>query len=106
MRRSIPWFIAIAILVLAVRYASSDAPHDKKGAGVLAVLQPDQPVAVKEVGGRYEITAMPKMSAPLGQKVVEVGSDFVVVEDLAGVTETRIPIWSVKCVLVLKIGKK
>jgi len=106
MRLPIPWLLAIVVVVFAARYASSDPLHDNKATGVLAVLHPDQPVAVKEVGGRYEITVMPKVPGPLGHQVIEVGSDYLVVQDLVGVTETRIPIWSIKCVSVLKVGKK
>jgi hypothetical protein len=106
MRHSIPWFVAFVVVALAVRYASSDPPHDNKGSGVLSVLHPDQPVAVKKAGGRYEITVMPKVPGPLGHQVVEVGSNYLVVQDLVGVTETRIPIWSIKCVSVLRAGGK
>ena len=107
MRRSIPWFIAIAVLVLAVQYASSDPPRAETGKGVLAVLRADQPVAVKEVaGGRYEISFFAKQTTSLGHRVIEVGNDYVTVEDIAKVTETRIPVFSIKCVSVLKVGAK
>lgn len=42
----------------------------------------------------------------LGHKVVEVGTDFIVVEDLVGVTETRIPIYSIKAVTITRLPKK
>jgi hypothetical protein len=38
--------------------------------------------------------------------VIEVGNDYVTVEDIAKVTETRIPVFSIKCVSVLKVGAK
>ena len=40
----------------------------------------------------------------LGHKVIEVFSDYIVIEDLAGVNQTRIPIYSIKSVLVTKLG--
>ena len=40
----------------------------------------------------------------LGYKVADVGHDYVVVEDIAGVTELRIPIYSVKAVSILRAG--
>lgn len=43
-------------------------------------------------------------SGVLGHKVVEVFSDGVVIEDLAGVNQTRIPIYSIKSVVVIKVG--
>ena len=43
---------------------------------------------------------------PLGQKVIEVGVDYVVVEDAAGVTDTRIPVTSIKAITKLKVPKE
>lgn len=40
---------------------------------------------------------------PLGSKVLEVGADYVVVQDAAGVTETRIPITAVRAVVVTRV---
>jgi len=41
----------------------------------------------------------------LGHKVVEVGADFVVVEDIAGIQQLRIPVYSIKSVGITKIAK-
>jgi hypothetical protein len=41
----------------------------------------------------------------LGHKVVEVGADFVVIEDIAGVQQLRIPVYSIKSVRITKIAK-
>ena len=69
----------------------------------LSVLKEGQSVSVKEVAGRYEITVMKDVK--LGQKVIEVGSDYLVVEDVAGITETRIPVYSIKSIVRLKVPK-
>jgi hypothetical protein len=74
------------------------------GSGVLSVLAKDQLVNLKEVAGRYTIVVLPKGPDTLMYKVVEVGQDFVVIEDAVGVTELRIPLWSIKEVQVLKVG--
>ena len=68
---------------------------------MLGVLSKGQAVTVKEVGGRYEIGVMPSVEM-LGYTVVEVGQDYVVVEDIAHVNELRIPIFSIKAVSILK----
>ena len=42
----------------------------------------------------------------LGQRIIEVGFDYLVVEDVAGVTETRISIYSIKAIVRLKSPRK
>ena len=78
--------------------------QDKPRKGFLAVLKEGQTVTLKENAGKYEITLMKNI--PLGHKVIEVGSDYVVIEDAAGVTETRIPVTSIKAIIKLKIPKE
>lgn len=78
--------------------------QDKPRKGFLSVLKEGQSVSVKEVAGRYEITLMKDVK--LGHKVIEVGADFIVVEDAAGVTETRISAYSIKSVVKLKVPKE
>ena len=70
----------------------------------LSVLKEGQSVVVKEVAGRYEITLLKDVK--LGRRVIEVGSDYVVVEDVAGVIETRIPVYSIKSIVKLKVPKE
>lgn len=84
-------------------FTASVEGQEKPRRGFLAVLKEGQSVVVKEVGGRFEITMMKDVK--VGQKVVEVGNDYIVVEDIAGVTETRIPIYSIKSVVRLKVPK-
>jgi hypothetical protein len=64
-----------------------------------------QAVNVKDAGGRYEIGVFANGPEPLGYKVVDVGPDFVVVQDISQVNELRIPIYSIKVVSVLKIAR-
>jgi hypothetical protein len=91
------------ILALGIFSALGQAPAQPRG--VLGVLHAGQAASVKESGGRYEISLFENGPEMLGYKVVEVGTDYLVVEDIAGVSETRIPIFSVKSVVTLKVGK-
>ena len=68
------------------------------------MLKAAQSVTVKENGGRYEVTVMDEVR--LGHRITEVGADYLVVEDVAGVTETRIPIYSIKAIVRLKSPRK
>ena len=94
--------LAVAAALLLTIPATSHG-QDKPRKGFLAPLKEGQTVTVKENAGKYEITLMKNL--PLGHKVIEVGSDFVVIEDAAGVSETRIHVTSIKAIIRLKIPK-
>jgi hypothetical protein len=94
--------LVIAALLLAVT-ATSNA-QDKPKKTFLSALKEGQVVSVKEVAGKFDITVM--KNAPVGSKVLEIGSDFVVLEDAAGVLETRIHVTSIKSIIRLKLPKE
>ena len=95
-------FAVLFCAALALACLSPAANGQEKGRkGFLSVLKEGQAIVVKEVAGRYEITLMEG-----GHKVIEVGPDYVVVEDIAGVTETRIPIFSIKSIARIKVNRK
>ncbi len=85
------------------RLGAGTAPQS---AGVLGALSRGQHVAVQEGAGRFEINAFVGSGNFLGSEVVDVGSDFVVLRDLTGVTETRIPITSIKAVITGRSNRK
>ena len=99
------FFLTLAFLAVPAIPASSQAP-EKPRPDFLAAMKVGQAVTLKDVAGRYEITKIENGPAMLSHKITEVGSDYVVVVDLAGVTETRIPIYSIKSFVRLKILKK
>lgn len=100
MTRSIIAVVLCATLAFAC--LSPEASGEEKGRkSFLSVLKEGQRVVLKESAGRYEITVMEG-----GHKVIEVGPDYVLVEDLAGVTETRIPVYSIKSITRIKGPKR
>ena len=94
--------IAVAVSTFTV---TAQSPADR-GPNVLAVLKAGQSVSLKEVSGKYEINTVEGVAAVQGHKVVEIGSDFVVVQDIFGVTESRIPVHSIKAIIRLKVPTK
>ncbi|MFO0822538.1 MAG: hypothetical protein U0792_05360 [Gemmataceae bacterium] len=92
--------VVMALLALVAGVAAQKAEAKK---GVFASLEVGQQVSLKETASGYTIGVMPGI--PLAHKVIEVGSDYIVLEDPAGVTQTRIPITSVKAVTVTKLPK-
>lgn len=93
-------FVTTSLLIL-VPPTSNGQDRSKKG--FLSVLKVGQIVTLKEDAGRYEITVL--KNAQLAHKVIEVGADYVVIEDAARVTETRIPVYSIKAIIRLKLPK-
>jgi hypothetical protein len=96
------FFAVLLCATLAFACLSPEASGQEKARkGFLSVLKEGQSVVLKESAGRYELTLMEG-----GHKVIEIGPDFVVVEDLAGVTETRIPVYSIKSIARIKGPKR
>jgi hypothetical protein len=104
MRQTIIGIVLLGVVFGASLAFSQKGGERRGGEGVLSVLSKGQAVSVKEVSGRYEIGVMPNAEM-LGYKVVVVGSDYLVVQDIAGATELRIPIYSIKAVSILKAGQ-
>ncbi len=90
--------LLVAVLVMFFTGASPQKPQPQ---GVFAPLKVGQSVALQDHGGSYEIRLM-DMEVPMGHTVVDVGQDYVVLKDLAEVTETRIPIYAIKAVVLVK----
>ena len=104
MSRSRCGLVLVAAIVVCIVSASGQAP-DKPRQGFLSTLKKDQSVILKEVAGRFEISLMDSILEPLTHKVISVENDFFVVEDIAIVSETRIPIYSIKSIVTLKTPK-
>jgi hypothetical protein len=104
-RRMSLLFALILMLALTSHLASSDRDDvESNRQGVLSVLREGQAVSLRTVGDRYDVSFFEAGEGPLGHRVMKVGEDYLVVEDLARVTETRIPIWSIKSVTIIKTG--
>ena len=90
---------AVLLAIIATSYG-----QDKPKKTFLSALKEGQVVSIKEVAGKFDITVM--KNAPVGTKVLEIGSDYVVLEDPAGVMETRIHVTSIKSIIRLKLPKE
>jgi hypothetical protein len=90
--------VALGLIVLA---SFGMAPGPKEG--VLSVLKPGMPVGLTDSGNSYEIQLFNKGPELLGYKVIEVAADYLVLEDVSGIKELRIPIYAIKSVVTTKI---
>ena len=103
MNRSICSLMLASVVAACIFNASAQSPD--KPAGFLTTLKKGQSAIVKEIAGRFEINVMDGALEPLTHKIIAVADDYVVVEDIAGVTETRVPVYSIKTIVRLKVPK-
>jgi hypothetical protein len=84
--------IAVGVLALSSSFAV-EAP--KKTKGVFSSLKVGQPVTLRDHGSAFSISFLDE-GLPLTHKITEVGEDYVVVQDIAAVTDTLVPVYSLK----------
>jgi hypothetical protein len=94
---------SLAGFMIALAASAGMAPAERVGA--LAGLRPGLAIALTEAADRFEISIQPDLPGPLGHEVTAVGDDYVAVKDIAGVTETVIPLFSIKCVKTLRLPR-
>ena len=83
--------------------AVSQQPRPQPSSSILGLLKKGQPIAVKDAGINYELTVYDKGPDKLGHTVVAVTAEYVVVRDLAGITDIAIPVWSIKSVATVRL---
>ena len=102
----VPYFlILLAVMSFAAFNATGQAPAEKRN-HVLSVLKEGQPASLKEVQGRYEISTIDGIPGPLGYKVIEIGADHLVIQDITGINELHIPVFSIKAIIRVKVPEK
>lgn len=104
MKRVNALLVVLVLMAIGTMTVSGQAP-EKPRQGFLSAFKAGQSVNVKDVAGRFEISTFDDGLTPLGHKVMEVGPDYVTVADIAGVAETRIAIFSIKCLVTNKVPK-
>lgn len=104
MNRNISILLALIGLAVLLSTATSQPPPAARRT-VFTTLKIGQPITLKEKSGLYEIGTTDE-AGPLTHKVVEVGDDFLVVNDEAGSVESRIPVTAVRLVVHVKTKAK
>ncbi|HEV8069520.1 MAG TPA: hypothetical protein VGP76_17400 [Planctomycetaceae bacterium] len=101
--RNWTWLVvASAVLTLSSSFAV-EAPNKSKG--IFSALKVGQPVTLKDHGTAYSISFMDD-GTPLTHTVIEVGGDYFVVQDLAGVTDSVVPFYSLKGIVRVRTKLK
>ena len=83
------WIWIVVVIVVATALGAQDA---KKPKGVFSMLEVGQAVSLKDEGSAYSISFL-EPEIPLSHTVVEIGENYVVVREIAGITETWVPVY-------------
>jgi hypothetical protein len=105
-RMSVSVVLAAVISLTALSLIAAQPDQRESPSGFLSSLHNGQAIALKDLGTSFEITVFPNGPDPLGFEVMEVGRDFVAVWDVTGIRVIRIPVYSIKSITVLKVGRK
>ena len=99
------WVWIVLLLGLMALASAHSADEPQKPTGVYSSLKVGQHVTLKNEGTAFTISYFDE-ETPLAHKVVEVGTDFIVLQDAAGVAETTIPIYAVTAVVKVRTKRK
>ncbi len=99
-------WMSLTAVVAALALSSSFAVEPpKKSKGIFSSLKLGQPVTLKDMGAGYSLSFFEE-GLQLTHTVVEIGEDYVVVRDIAGVTDTMVPVYSLKGILRMRTKLK
>ena len=85
--------ICLALLFITVAFTLG-ADDIQKPTGVFSSLKIGQSVTLKDEDTGITISFFDE-ELPLAHKIIEIGDDFIVVRDIANMTETTIPVFSI-----------
>jgi len=101
MKRTV-WLIAVPVVLAAVAVVAAYAQEPARPAGgVFAGLRVGQNIAMADAGAAVQLTVF-AVERPGPYRITELGADYVVIQDLAGLNEHRIPITSIKMLTHVK----
>jgi hypothetical protein len=106
MKRPLAHAVSLVVSAIAVALIAAQPERPEPSSGFLSPLHKGQAIALKDLGTAYEITVFANGPAPLGFEVVDFGRDFVVLRDVTGIREERIPAFAIKSITTLTIGVK
>lgn len=102
---AIPHFVVLALLLLGFVVISLGAVVAESKPSLLAKFKDGQSFVVIEKEGRYEIRSIAEAAGGT-HKVIEIGSDFLLLRDVSEQIDLAIPIYSIKSVVTLRSVKQ
>lgn len=101
-RAGIGLFLFFITAIAAITPGQQPSPQRRD---FLSGLKVGQSVNVKEVSGRFVLSVIDD-GPVLSHKVIEIGSDYVLLEDTVGVSEIRVPLYTIASFTRLKTLEK
>jgi hypothetical protein len=98
-KKTSPLILILAITLGTYLNDSTLDAADNPKASVFKHLKKGQIVTLKDNGHNYSIQVLPNL--PIGHKIVEIGSDYLVIEDAASAFTFYIPVTSIKAISFL-----
>ena len=86
------------VLLLFFSFVVYGADKDSHPKCIFSSLKVDQHIKLTDHGTAYTISYFEK-ELELPFKVVEIGKDYVIIRDLAGIKDTLIPVYAVKAIV-------
>lgn len=94
--------VLLAVLTISAVCGAKDAKQTK---GVFSGLTIGQSMSLKDEGSAFTITFFdPEL--PQSHKIIEIGENFIVVRDIAEITDTLVPIYSIKSIVKVRTKPK
>ena len=89
------WLVAVLAIVAVSAVPGQEQPL--KSRGVFSKLRVGQSVNLKDEGAVFSISYFDE-ELPQAHQIIEVGEDYIVLRDIAGVTETTLPVYALKSI--------
>lgn len=99
MKKTSLLFLTLAITLGIYLHSSTVDAADNPKASIFKHLKKGQIITLKDNGHNYSILVLPNL--PLGHKIVEIGSDYLVIEDSVSAYTFYIPVTSIKAISFL-----
>ena len=97
------WFVGVIAVMVLVSARGVEEP--KEPSGIFSMLKVGQRVTLKDEGSAFSLSFFDE-EISLAHMIIEIGTDYVVVQDIADVTQTTIPIYSVKSIEKVRVKGK
>jgi hypothetical protein len=102
--------VPVCVLTVGLISGNVKAAPEVRKPELFSGLEKGQPVMLKELPTGYQITIIKGLQFNQGvvggYTLTEIGSDFIVVETMGGVMQYRIPVYSLKSIIVTKVMGK
>ena len=89
------WILIVGLITVGTALGAQDV---EKPRSMFSMLKVGQAVNLSDHGSAYSLRIFEEDNVPLSHTVIEIGEDFIVVRDIAEVTDSIVPLYSIKAI--------